>query len=86
MAPWGWECRSRLIKQVVPKPVDKRGVTQLELPGPAHYDPPEIFCKYYSSSLTVKRARAEIKKSFLFNKVNMLQLLFIDTENYIHYL
>ncbi|XP_049883769.1 outer dense fiber protein 3-like protein 2 [Pectinophora gossypiella] len=44
--PWGWECRSRLVKQVQTKPTERRRVPgdDLQLPGPGQYDPPEIFC------------------------------------------
>lgn len=44
--PWGWECRRKLIKQVPTNPTQKRGPVsrEIDLPGPANYEQPDIFC------------------------------------------
>ncbi|RVE48163.1 hypothetical protein evm_007223 [Chilo suppressalis] len=56
--PWGWECRAKLIKQRPTKPTERKGKVSGEapMPGPQHYQPPQIFCgKGFSK---IKRAPA----------------------------
>ncbi|CAB3240876.1 unnamed protein product [Arctia plantaginis] len=44
--PWGWECRERLVRQKILNPtVRKNAISQeASMPGPDHYETPELYC------------------------------------------
>lgn len=45
--PLGWECKAKLIKQLPPKPSERKGTISVETqaPGPDKYTTPQIFGK-----------------------------------------